>query len=1429
MKFDYIFFDKNAGTVSVNVPLASGDFIGLDNTCQSGVAMQGFFYSRTFESQYRTILEEIVQWMIEGIRQGESKAEVRRREGCLETLNSYYKRYMKIINESITEGVLKRTWREKYFHTRTPLIPPQVIKTIKVDPYIGAIRLDPKYRHDFERFNGAYNCSFGIKRGEGTEVAIFKDTLGKWLEFNLNKLQKSKQPGESDKSWKDNLIKGLKETMRSYLSELPSSSKVTDELEVPITKKVACLLLQKAYESLNLHFKEIKSVHDPEKIIKMAIIDEIKKQEVINSIKTQQEVYKGFAQRVKQEGLSNEIFFDYLTFIYPDACAYELIEALENYLQLKGLVIYPESNVMRTILEDNSGFCEEARHFTQDPIARINLAIQFFIGVTNSYLIAQGKVPQTVNFGHVIEGIESQQGQKYFDEDKHMVSSLLKSLDNNSPEEFEGAILSWINDNKASFSLTSDITTEDKENISELFLGCFNTVKSIEHWDEFIIRVPDKGSGLWKSKNGHLVIDFEYLCQHGFGLHPEEADHFAAGPGDSSKLTWSYEDVMEVGGSYHSKLLEDILKCPDKEAPWYRHICNQKNLEKISKVLHNNKVLVKSYMGLPVHSKEITSEDLSWRSMSGGRSLLIHAVISGQNELIQQILSCSTLQNIEKLKEYLSKVDDFSNTALGYAVELGCNLEIIDQLWRLTPLTPELKFLDNILANAVKSKVYDNFNYLLSETKYKWTVNAYGYLIVELSKYDLSGDIKKCCNRFFNHFLEGSDIEDDIRNVIIKKMQLYFNRARLLRDQADQQRQSRWAKFLWSLVNEQSDNADFILKLFAEMQCSFNWLEQGSTKTLLMHVAQFGMIEKIEFLIQNRAYVNQVDSHGDSVLMYAVKSNQQEAVKILLQNGADVSIKNREGKKAIDLVADQDANEVKKLLGVCEKYSSSKHESERVALLDEHKDLLLNMYLHFFQGYSLLTGATRYLERSVVIKLVELGFDINKVDRNGRSALEVAIDMGSKFLINYFLSREGVDCNIRSKEKYNMLFHYVINGCRSFDEGVMDLLLKSGINDREECYGKDIIAVALDCNNAHALGCLLNRLPDRGITLLLSKYNSKLDEHSACINDLVKHVAGSWKDSLSFIRPLVENIKLRDSSQDEALYNALRFGNIPLVKFLEENNAKLKCSSQRRYNKLLKGAVDSNNIETFEYLSKLKKYFDKDLPCLLRKLMRKKDKLPFIEFVYSKIIESSDPLHKIYFSCSALTFSAEIGNLEYLKYFLKKKSHVSRQIDEACRIAATRDRHQCVYYLLSEGLIDLKFIEKLTEEGKSNKKGEFKIGTISQRCISSFIKKHGSLKRQIPSGELAASVAHVGKRYKGDPSGLGKRKVGGAATPQSDAGSSNQIDTDCRRDFKLQRLDGGKPASPAEVGFFATLPVTEKTADDHEAAAGPSKFQNGGV
>jgi len=88
-------------------------------------------------------------------------------------------------------------------------------------------------------------------------------------------------------------------------------------------------------------------------------------------------------------------------------------------------------------------------------------------------------------------------------------------------------------------------------------------------------------------------------------------------------------------------------------------------------------------------------------------------------------------------------------------------------------------------------------------------------------------------------------------------------------------------------------------------QADVHGVEKTSGRTALHKAAFFGHTKTVQFLVKDCGLkLNAVDYNGDTPLHDAVKINNPEVVELLVSAGADLKIRNKQGKSVFDLAKD---------------------------------------------------------------------------------------------------------------------------------------------------------------------------------------------------------------------------------------------------------------------------------------------------------------------------------------------------------------------------------------------------------------------------------------------------------------------------------------------------------------------------------------------
>lgn len=84
----------------------------------------------------------------------------------------------------------------------------------------------------------------------------------------------------------------------------------------------------------------------------------------------------------------------------------------------------------------------------------------------------------------------------------------------------------------------------------------------------------------------------------------------------------------------------------------------------------------------------------------------------------------------------------------------------------------------------------------------------------------------------------------------------------------------------------------------------------------LRAAAEAGRTAEIETLLAEGVPVDIADVDGETALMKSIEADRPDAAGVLHRHGASLSLKNRLGRSALDLVADKDDDALYKALGL---------------------------------------------------------------------------------------------------------------------------------------------------------------------------------------------------------------------------------------------------------------------------------------------------------------------------------------------------------------------------------------------------------------------------------------------------------------------------------------------------------------------------------
>ncbi len=149
---------------------------------------------------------------------------------------------------------------------------------------------------------------------------------------------------------------------------------------------------------------------------------------------------------------------------------------------------------------------------------------------------------------------------------------------------------------------------------------------------------------------------------------------------------------------------------------------------------------------------------------------------------------------------------------------------------------------------------------------------------------------------------------------------------------------------------------------------------KGNThKTPLVFASLNGHAATVELLIENGAYANATDDLGDTALHFACWKGYLEVVKILLKHNADLNIQSSSGQTPLMLAVIHNHPEIVKIL------------------LKNNANVNLKTKLGW---QTALMQASAKGNIDVVTLLLQKGADVNEIDINGKSAIQIANESG---------------------------------------------------------------------------------------------------------------------------------------------------------------------------------------------------------------------------------------------------------------------------------------------------------------------------------------------------------------------------------------------------------------------------------------------------
>ncbi len=345
--------------------------------------------------------------------------------------------------------------------------------------------------------------------------------------------------------------------------------------------------------------------------------------------------------------------------------------------------------------------------------------------------------------------------------------------------------------------------------------------------------------------------------------------------------------------------------------------------------------------------------------------------------------------------------------------------------------------------------------------------------------------------------------------------------------------------------------------------------DESGLGTALCIAAMRGMSKAVKVLVEEGANLNLKDKDGKTALHLAVKFHDSLSVAILLANGADSTILDKEGKRAVDYIKPIIDN-------LTQQYSQERSQEKRLGISKEIKKIekVQFMFAMFhsvnkphpeYNGYYAIHIIAQYGNVEQLCKYLDKGATLDCTDYKGQTPLEIAV-LGCNFKVfEAIYERTLFSCD---KQEIDRIFSKLYSR-----RGIDVSLYKGVILDCKDFDGQTFLEIALlGCNLKvveiileHELGIYGKQEIDR----IFSKLDSRSDEKKPKEDVKENPVAQAGEDSEQKLdeqtKKMLEYTKKREEGRKEKLYKEDLF-----VKLLEKEIFHVILDS------LLKSGVDIN-------------------------------------------------------------------------------------------------------------------------------------------------------------------------------------------------------------------------------------------------------------
>jgi len=278
--------------------------------------------------------------------------------------------------------------------------------------------------------------------------------------------------------------------------------------------------------------------------------------------------------------------------------------------------------------------------------------------------------------------------------------------------------------------------------------------------------------------------------------------------------------------------------------------------------------------------------------------------------------------------------------------------------------------------------------------------------------------------------------------------------------------------------------------------------------------------------------INHKDENGDTPLIKCVKEGRYNSAEWLIKNGADINLKNNNGKNILEIAVEK--NNLPIVKGLLD-----------LGKIDvNHKDIT---------GRSLLQNVVVWGNHQMAKLLLNNGANINSVDNYGRIVLYDALAYGDQGFLRYLLSLDKLDINHIDDEDNTLMQYPEVTK----NDSIAKDILAAGIDptiqkeDEESFFYKTMIRDDKDAEDvidvALANGANVNALTYSGRTLLI--------ELIYLASHLSKEKRALRMIYLNRAKRMLQvdgDINTVDSQSESALFNAVALRDFELILFLLE-------------------------------------------------------------------------------------------------------------------------------------------------------------------------------------------------------------------------------------------------------------------------------------